>query len=242
MYAKAAARRWHHPTPAWLIYGAAVATGVLFAAERWRWFPEHYQKGWPVLLAVAVVAAVLIVLPAWMLVGLVFRRRVQFGLRTMLVFVTLCAVVCSWLTVRLREARRQAEAVAAILQKFHEESAVWYDWVTDHDLRVFVETPPPGPEPLRKLLGVDFLADVTGLTLDNLQLTEAEVADLAALTPLKGLWLNSVHVTDEGLSHLERLTNLQHLILVNTQVTNEGVKKLQHALPQCKIEIWESRD
>ena len=38
-------------------------------------------------------AAVLILILAWTLLGLVFRRRVQFGLRTLLVFVTLCAVV-----------------------------------------------------------------------------------------------------------------------------------------------------
>src|SRR6516225_5453283 len=99
MDAFAAKRRWYHPAPAWLVYGAAVATGVLFACERGRWFPVHYQKGWPVLIAVAVVAAVLILILAWMLVALLFRRRAQFDLRTLLVFVALCAAVCSWLTV-----------------------------------------------------------------------------------------------------------------------------------------------
>ena len=95
MDAKVAARRWYHPTPAWLVYGALAATGVLAAAERvpLRWFGFYYYKGWPVLLAVAVVGAVLILLPAWMLVALAFRRRVQFELRTLMVFVTLCAVV-----------------------------------------------------------------------------------------------------------------------------------------------------
>ena len=117
MDASAAKRRWFWPTPAWLVWGAAAATGVLFACERWRWFPVAYQKGWPVVVAVAVVAAVLILILAWMLVALVFRRRVQFGLRTLLVFVTLCAVVCSWLAVRIKQARRQAEAVAATRQK-----------------------------------------------------------------------------------------------------------------------------
>jgi hypothetical protein len=49
MDASAAKRRWYHPTPAWLVWGAAVATGVLYACERWRWLPVDYQKGWPVL-------------------------------------------------------------------------------------------------------------------------------------------------------------------------------------------------
>ncbi len=115
------------------------------------------------MLAVAVVGAVFVTTLAWMLAGLVFRRRVQFGLRTLLVFVTLCAVVCSWLAVRLREARRQAAAVATMREKF--DAVAWYDWELDYS---------------------DYL--------------------------------------------------------VNTKVTKESVKKLQRALPQCKIEVCESRE
>ncbi len=80
----------------------------------WRWFSFGQHKGYAVLLAVTVVAAVLVVLLVWMLAALLFQRSAEFGLLTLLVFVTLCAVVCSWLAVRIREARRQAEVVAAI--------------------------------------------------------------------------------------------------------------------------------
>lgn len=93
MEANVAARRWYCPTPAWLVWGAVVATGLLLASERWRWFFLGQHKGYAVLAAVAVVGAVLVLIPAWMLAGLLFRRRAQFGLRTLLVLVALCACV-----------------------------------------------------------------------------------------------------------------------------------------------------
>ncbi len=37
-------------------------------------------------------------------------RWFQYSLRTLLVFVTLCVVLCSWLTVKRQQARRQWEA------------------------------------------------------------------------------------------------------------------------------------
>jgi hypothetical protein len=220
-------RRQFYPAPAWLVYGALVATGVLAAAERWRWFPANYQKGWPVVLAVAVVGTAFLATLAWMLTAAIFRRRVQFGLRTLLVFVTLCAVVCSWFTVRLREARRQAEAVAAIQDRLR--GVVWYDReFNDPSAR------PPGPALVRKLLGPDFFADVQWIRLESPQVTDAGLADLEPLKELKGLWIDA-EITDTGLKHLEGLTNLRDLFLFG-KVTYEGIKKLRRALPGCKIE------
>ncbi len=151
MDAKASRRCWFYPRPAWLVYGAVVATGVLFASERWRWFAFNEHKGWTVLLAVAVVAVVLVLIVAWMFAALLFRRRAQFGLATLLVFVTLCALVCSWLAVRIKQARRQAEAVAAI-RKMDYGTAVYLG-----------NAVPPEPEPLRKLMGDDFFSEVVNV-------------------------------------------------------------------------------
>jgi hypothetical protein len=76
---------------------------LLFASERWRWFSFNQHTGYTVLLAVAIVGGVLLLLVAWMLFALVLRRRAQLKLRTLLVFVILCALVCGWMVVRLRE-------------------------------------------------------------------------------------------------------------------------------------------
>ncbi len=236
MEAQTATRRWYLPTPAWLVWGPAVAAGVLYACERWRWFPEHYQKGWPVLLAVAVAAAVMALLPAWMLVGYLFRRRVQFGLRTLLVFVTLCAVVCSWLAVRIKQARRQAEVVASIREK--PAGQVWYPFKINDSGGVEYSRTSPKPEPLWKLLGVDFFVDPEWLNLDSSVATEADLSGVAVLTSLTILTFHGDRVTDGEISHVEGLTNLSYLQLDETRVTDERVKKLQDSLPNCQIDVY----
>lgn len=155
-------RRWYLPTPAWLVYGAAVATGVLYASEQfpWRSIGLNDHKGWSVLLAVAIVGVILILLPAWMLAALLFRRRVQFGLRTLLVFVALCAVVCSWLGVRIKQSRRQGEVVGRIkgITGVNVQYTVEFNLGTHQ-----FDRGPPAPQPLVKLLGVDFFGNVEGL-------------------------------------------------------------------------------
>ena len=235
MYANVAARRWYHPTPTWLVYGAAVATSVLYAVERWRWFPVHYQKGWPVLLAVAIAAAVLVLIMAWMLVALVFRRRVQFGLRTMLVFVTLCAVVCSWLAVRITQARRQADAVAAIWEKY--EGHWSYDWEFDESGQRKSNALPPAPEPLTKLLGMDFFADVEMLFLYTPPRNDVALIDPAVTTQVKRLIINGDELTDAWSLRLGSWTNLRYLELFDPNVSLDDVKKLRHSLPKCEIKV-----
>jgi hypothetical protein len=209
------ARRWFWPTPALLVYGAAAVTGLLYASERWRWFPANYQKGWPVLLAVAVVAAVLVLLSAWMLVALVFRRRAQFGLRTLLVFVTLCAVVCSWLAVRIKQARRQAEVLGSI--RANHWSSVTYQWDFDHDGDWLHNALAPGLMPLVKFLGVDFFGDV------------------------ERLFVADEHLTDAGLSRLEGLTILRYLDVLDGKVTKDRLEKIHRAAPECEIDVGRDR-
>lgn len=41
-------------------------------------------------------------------------RWFQYSLRTLLVIVTLCGIPCSWLAVKLQQARREHEVAAAI--------------------------------------------------------------------------------------------------------------------------------
>ena len=179
--------RWYDPTPAWLVYGAAAATGVLFASERWRWFFFNEHKGWTVLIAVALVGGVFLLLLAWLLLALLFRRRFQFGLRTLIVFVTLCALVCSWFVVRLHEARRQAKVVLAIRETIR--GSVEYDWEYDNKESFLPVAISPVPAPLRNLLGDDFFGDVKGTVLRGQAAMAAVLPSLAALPRLRYLYL-----------------------------------------------------
>ena len=90
------------------------------------------------------------------------RRWFQFRLRTLMVFVTLCAVACSWFAVRWRRAEKQREAVEAIREA---GGNVRYEYEFAADGRTIQRTEPPAPAWLVKLLGVDFFFDVVGVTV-----------------------------------------------------------------------------
>ena len=51
----------------------------------------------------------------------------------------------------------------------------------------------------------------------------------------RALMLNNTQITDEGLKDVAKLQNLTGLDLSRTQVTKAGVAELQKALPNCAI-------
>jgi internalin A len=112
-------------------------------------------------------------------------RWYQFSLRTLLVFVTLFGIACSWFAVKMKQATKQREAVQAIIQS---GGRVIYNFevefipeserdMNDDDLAsmpsgsmfaIYSPPPPPlGPEWLRNWLGTDFLSHVISVSVDN---------------------------------------------------------------------------
>jgi hypothetical protein len=106
--------RWYRLTPDRFILGLLLLEGFLLLSEQSRWFAFDEHKGWTVLIAAASVALAIPLILLWCLVGLLFRQRVQFSLRSLLTFVLVCAVACSWLATEMRQARKQKETVEAI--------------------------------------------------------------------------------------------------------------------------------
>ncbi len=85
------------------------------------------------------------------------RRWHQFTLRTLLIVVTLAGCGLGWLGVKVREARVQAAAVAAILKQ---GGFVFYDYQFDaHDVSI-EDAAPPVPNWLRSAMGGDFFCSV----------------------------------------------------------------------------------
>jgi hypothetical protein len=166
-------------------------------------------------------------------------RWYQWRLRSLFILTLLVAIGMSWLTVTIREQRRQQAAAAEITKAG--------GWVTSEQTW------------LGKLLRDNSLARVTEVLFIRKSMTDAVLVHLEGLSELRTLWVYETQFTDAGLVHLRGLRRLQTLVLSDTQITDaglvhlqglsqlhllrldgtrvtaKGVKELQKALPNCKI-------
>jgi hypothetical protein len=141
----------------------------------------------------------------------VFKRRwFQFSLRTLLVFVTLCAIPCSWLAVRREHIRRQREAIKTI----EGLGGLWaYSDPTDHSW-------------VDKVLD-DNCPNVVCIHLDLTEVTDDQLGKCAEFTQLEVLTLPGCHITDAGLAHVQGLNRLEFLDLSDTSITDMGLERIQ---------------
>ena len=139
------------------------------------------------------------------------RRWFQFSLRALLVFVTLSAIPCSWLAVKLREAKREEAAAAAF-----EKAGGYVVW----------DESALGPAWLRGVLGEHFFAHVVEVELWGDEVKDGTLVHLDATNHLQGLVLSTPNVTDAVLEHLQGLRELKKLGLYPTQVTDAGLEKI----------------
>jgi len=134
-------------------------------------------------------------------------RWYQFSLRTLLILVTLAAVVCSWYAVEMQQAAKRRAAIDKI-EKLG-GSVKYYD----------ASDPNAPGEPLRwfswfrRLHGDEYLGN-------------AVAADFVFVSPLN---------IDAGLLHLRSLPEVEVLWFSDLQVTDEDVKALQQEFPNCRI-------
>jgi Leucine-rich repeat (LRR) protein len=192
-------------------------------------------------------------------------RWFQFRLRSLLIALTLLAVIPGGYIVHERgEAQRQTAAVAKLKELGAEVYARpnWLHtllvpgapgdvvgvglrqpyWYTPEDLAPLAD--------LSELVWIDLqdsnvtddalvrlasLPNLERLRLDETQITDAGLLHLAGLPKLHTLNLSSTKITDAGLAHLARLPNLKELYIQKTQVTPAGTAKLQQALPEADI-------
>ena len=98
---------------------------LLFLSQWFRWLP----KGWPVLIAVATVVVVVLGMFVWFGVAVIFGRRFQFSVRSLLVLAVVVALPCSSLAVEMKElgSREKLWRRSSICG-----GGVWYDWLWDH--------------------------------------------------------------------------------------------------------------
>lgn len=179
----------------------------------------------------------------------------QYGLRTLLLLAILENLGLCWLGTGMYRAGTQREARETL------KSLRWgvlYEYRHDSDFD-FVSGQPPGSAWLRKLLGVDFFADVTWVNtpyreygvpqdadfdylacfprLRRLDLgsdaTDSVLGRLRGMRRLEWLQMRGGKITDSGLQNLEQLTRLRVLVLSQTQISDPGLDYLR-ALSQLR--------
>ncbi len=148
------------------------------------------------------------------------RQWLRFSLLTLLVLVAVCAILCSWLAVKIWQAKQQLDAATAI-----ETAGGEVCW--GQPLGPNGELLEPGPEWLRELLGDNFFRSVLSVNFENTTVTNADLEHLETFSQLGELWLNNTQVTDVGLKHLNGLSHLNLLRLENTPITDAGLEHLQ---------------
>jgi phosphate/sulfate permease len=155
----------------------------------------------------------------WLLVQTAKKHRFQYSLRTLLIIVTVVALILGLLNHPIRQAQRRAQqhrdAVLAmeVISKFHGGINV-----RDN--------------------GDSLLPDRIGsVYLTGSNCTDSDLEILTGLSKLSILQLENTQVTDKGLTHLQKLPNLKVVCLGGTKVTEEGIKTFQTVLPNCKVDM-----
>jgi hypothetical protein len=139
------------------------------------------------------------------------RRWYQFSLRTLVVFVTICAIPCSWLAVKMKQARVENAAIEKL-------PARQIGWHYDLSVRFVSLSRNAGLEHLKKLRNLEVLK------LDGWQFSDSALEHLYGLSQIQCLELWYTQITDAGLKHLEYLPKLERLDLRGTHITDDGLK------------------
>jgi hypothetical protein len=145
-------------------------------------------------------------------------RWYQYRLRTLFILTFLVAVACSWLAVKMEQARKQKEAVEAILKL---GGLVGYD-----DEENLIDTV-PGPLWTHDLLGKDFFYKVTSVWLTDMKLSDDDMKHLDTLKNVSELNLSNSTISNESWQHLESLKELEVLYLTDTNMTGNEMKYLK---------------
>jgi hypothetical protein len=157
------------------------------------------------------------------------RRWLRFRLRTFLLVHT---ALCIWLGVKANQARRQKEAVEALLElgatvryAHQRDDTNPTEFDSSKDLGV--------PDWLRRLAGDDFFQTVALIQLPE-TVTDQDLVHLAALAHLERLIFSQesyqeIAITDAGLDHLPRPDRLVSLAAANTRIGDAFLKRLAGA-------------
>lgn len=139
--------------------------------------------------------------------------RIKFSLRTSMILVALCALLCATILPAVLERQRMKRLSKPGVQLI---------------------TEPRGQFFLRQLAGDSLSQRVVYVHLDSPEIDDEWLERLLSFSAIEVISIRSENVTDRGLKYLERLPNLTSLDLVNTRTTEGGVANLRSTSKKLK--------
>ena len=240
-------RRWYSFTPDRFVLALLAVECLLWLSERFQW--PSWHKGYAVAITVATVAVAILLMLLWFIASLIFRWPFQFSIRSLLVMTLAVAVPCGWLSVQLKEAKEQRDAVAAIKQlegsvAYADEVGRLGNWEIKANRR--------GPVLLWDLLGDDFFADVVAAHVQNdeglkclKRINHVRFVTSEGRFNFSGslvlVTVGNSEMSDAGLEHLEGLTQLQRLDLGGSKITDAGLQHLKGLLQVKSLDLSDTK-
>jgi hypothetical protein len=155
-------------------------------------------------------------------------RRFRFSLRVLLLAMSFFAV---FLGLYANSARKQSRGVAWVLSQGGHVSYAYELPLADGSYPM--NALPPGPDWLRRKLGMDYFSSVTGVILDRDEINDLD--PLADFPNLRFLALMNSVSPDTDFSSLRCLKHLKTLDLGYTGIDLDELQKIKQILPDCKI-------
>jgi hypothetical protein len=233
--------RWYSLTPERSVIALLAAECLLWLSERFHWFGFSQYKGLTVAAAVGLVCLALLLMLLAFAVSWCFRRRFQFSIRSLLLLTLAVAMLCSWLAVRVKQAREQDAAVLALALA---GARVEEDWTPRESFAFNPNNPFDAPEDytfctcvrertrilLYHVFGTGFVSNV--LEVANADgaarppLQDADLKHLQSFPQLNCVSLAGSNITDGGLRELQGLERLRSLSLRWARITDAGLERV----------------
>jgi hypothetical protein len=178
-------------------------------------------------------------------------RWYQYSLRSLFIFVTLCAIACSWFTTEYRRVERRHLAwkrLDSIAFSSQNGKPPWYsrwlyDLVGDEDCANvgFVVLGNQAEVTDEDLEAAGNFEELYQLCAGSKIVSDRGLKSIEVLTRLVWLDLASANITDAGLLHLRGMKQLEYLGLAGTKITDAGLEHLA-VLKQLKnLDVADTR-
>jgi Leucine-rich repeat (LRR) protein len=222
-------------TPGLLLATALGFDVLLWLNERLCFVAPGFKPGWAVITAAGITLVTLTLCAFWFLCNLLFRRRFQYSVLSLLNLPLVVAIPFSWLMGEVRQAEAQRQAVKVFRSNSQVAAWVGYDYEyepirnANEVLGELLTEPKPAATWLETFLGEDVFH---GVVCVDMRESKDELARrmqlLESFPTLRALYVSDSPVTDAELAHIRGLIELRHLDLSSTNVTDAGLEHLEH--------------